>query len=155
MKRVKNILPKKADLDARVRGDALGVAADWRSLEALAEATRKRYEEDGSDDAKARYLKVIEAMLPVVGVEDAERFRKRHHELVARLAPGSLAERALGEVPSLGPAPGLRELAERVQLDGYQAPEEDPEHESPWIEPDEPRKTSGTPRIHAGGAEAA
>jgi len=61
MKRVENILPKKADMNAKVQGDGLGVAADRRSLEALAEATRKRYEEDGSDDAKQRYLKVIEA----------------------------------------------------------------------------------------------
>ena len=89
MQRVTNILPKKADLDAHVQGDALGVAADLRSLEALAEATRKRYEEDGSEDAKATYLNVIEAMLPLIATEDAEDFRRRHHELVVRLAPGS------------------------------------------------------------------
>lgn len=89
MKRAKGILPKKSVVDARVRGDALGVASDRRSLEALAEATRKRYEEDPSEASKLRYLEVIEAMLPLVGVEDAEGFRQRHHRLVAHLAPSS------------------------------------------------------------------
>ncbi len=104
MKRVKGILPhKKSQVDVRTRGDSLGVAADWRSLEALAEATRKRYEEDQSEAAKRRYLGVIEAMLPLVGAEEAEDFRKRHHALVARLAPGSVADKALGEVTSLDP----------------------------------------------------
>lgn len=149
MKRAQNILPEKSELGARVRGDALCVADDWASLEALAEATRKRYEEEGSDAAKDRYLRVIEATLPLVGVEDAEEFRKRHHELVARLAPGSLMERALGEVPSLGSADRLRELARRydLDLDSYQAPEEDPADEPPWVEHDEPGKTSGVPRV--------
>jgi hypothetical protein len=99
MKRVQDILPKKADVAPRVRGDALGVAADWRSLEALAGATRKRFEEDGSDEAKERYLAVIEAVLPVVGVDDAQDSRKRHHELVVRVAPGSLAGAASMHIP--------------------------------------------------------
>lgn len=39
MKRAENTLP---DIRAKVRGDALGVAADPEALEAVAEAVRRR-----------------------------------------------------------------------------------------------------------------
>jgi len=155
MKRGKNILPNRAELDARVQGDSLGVAADWRSLEAVAEATRKRWEEDSSEEAKERYLKIIDVMLPLRGA-DAEGFRNRHRDLVTRLAPGSRAAMVLQGVPSLGSAPSLGNLAEELNLDldGYQAPEADPKRGSLWIEQNEPRKAGGGPRVPAGSKAA-
>ena len=42
VKRAKGILPPKAELDARTRGDCLGVAADPEALEVLESAKRRR-----------------------------------------------------------------------------------------------------------------
>ena len=53
---------KTGTVPKNVRGDALGIANDRESLEALLEATRRRYEEEGTEEARERYLGVKKAL---------------------------------------------------------------------------------------------
>lgn len=129
------IRARLAQARAAAQGDGLGLLRDWRSLAIVADSALRVYTETGSADDAARYLKVIEAIAPVVGARDASEFRARHRALVCRLAPGSLAEAALSEPPSLGEAAGaIEKLASLYHLKDYRAPPA-AEGTQRWVEP--------------------
>ncbi len=61
MKRARGVLPNKSELLARSREECLGVGSDPAALEALVQATRRRYEEHPSEANRLRYLRAMSA----------------------------------------------------------------------------------------------
>lgn len=141
MERRVGIKARLARAREKARGDSLNLTMDWRTLAALADAARERFEAEGTEASKERYLSLMEAMSPIIGVREAQDFRERHRALVGKLAPRSEAERALADPPSLKPDKGaLEQLADVFHLADYRAADPDPVGDPEWLEPDEPTR---------------